>query len=105
VALTKWKNLAEKYSVRQPYRGDWQGLAWFRISGVCSFRGCGKIGTTADYLYLSPPFIAPLQIPWSAMRDPRTDGSKLLFEVAGLTIELPHESLSPAALVKIGLQK
>ena len=70
-----WFNLADKYSQKTEYQGDWEKFQSISMQGI-NFNRCLNIGINSQALFIRPCFplnyiFAPLEIPWTAVKSAR----------------------------------
>lgn len=108
IGMSKWNAIAHKFPVRAAYTGAWQSLPYLKIVGICSFRNCVSMAANSDFLFLSAPvflpFLAAMQIPWSALSRVEDDGSVLRLYGNDWLICISSGAISDDLLAQLSLQ-
>ncbi len=101
-----WFGVADKYSQKKQYLGDWESYQSVAFQGI-SFNRCIYIGIDSEALFLRPSFplnyiFAPLEIPWSSIKSAKRVEKfwrkiiRLRLNDPDVTIDLKEDTLQRA---------
>ncbi len=100
--ISGWKELAEKYAVKDEFTGIWREKQSATFKNL-TFNDCLRVGATAEYLYIvvGEPFknFEPLQIPWSEIREVAPKGPQwLAMRIDGKPLIMRMDALPQSAV-------